>query len=159
METTTDTKSTIMLMEQNLSYKMLFFNIVTTISYAFFCQQWSRACVQSSLRSVPAEVTCCCCHHCWNAQWGGEQCSHQFFGLHKQFSKSQWMRCFPCKGIQCHPFASSAHFHVRHHPVRVPLCCHLSHGNNMEWDIGGKVQPLLPYQHHQPLKLWVNIIK
>ena len=108
METTTDSKSTIMLMEQNLSYKMLFFNIVTTISYAFFCQQWSRACVQSSLRSVPAEVACCCCHHCWNAQWGGEQCSHQFFGLHKQFSKSQWMRCFPCKGIQCHPFASSA---------------------------------------------------
>ena len=33
METTTDSKSTIMLMEQNLSYKMLFFNIVTAISY------------------------------------------------------------------------------------------------------------------------------
>ena len=24
-----------------------------------------------------------------------------------------------------------SHFHVKHHFVRLPLCCHLSHGNNM----------------------------
>jgi len=37
------------------------------------------------------------------------------------------------------------HFHVSHHSVRLPLCCHLSHGNKMEQYVGGKVQPLLPY--------------
>ena len=41
METTTDTQSTIMLLlleiltEKTLRYKTLFFNVVTTISYAF----------------------------------------------------------------------------------------------------------------------------
>ena len=35
------------------------------------------------------------------------------------------------------------HFHVRHHFVRLPLCCHLSHGNNMQWNIGGNVYPLV----------------
>jgi len=40
------------------------------------------------------------------------------------------------------------HFHVRHHSVPLPLCCHLSHCNNMEWNIGGRVQPLLPYHQH-----------
>jgi len=39
------------------------------------------------------------------------------------------------------------HFHVRCHSV----CCHLSHGNKMQGDIGGKVQPLLPYYQHPPL--------
>ena len=29
------------------------------------------------------------------------------------------------------------HFHVRCHFVRLPLCCHLSCGNNMEQRIGG----------------------
>ena len=33
----------------------------------------------------------------------------------------------------------SPRFHVRHHCVRVPLCCHLSHSNNRERDIGEKV--------------------
>ena len=46
------------------------------------------------------------------------------------------------------------YFHVRHHCVRVPLRCHLSHSNNMERDIGGKVQPLLPYHQHPLLMLW-----
>jgi len=29
----------------------------------------------------------------------------------------------------------------------------------MEWDIGRKVQPLLPYHQQPPLMLWVSIIK
>jgi len=37
------------------------------------------------------------------------------------------------------------YFHVRHHSVRVLLCCHLSHGNNMQLDVGVNIQPLLPY--------------
>jgi len=46
------------------------------------------------------------------------------------------------------------HFHVRCQSVRLPLCCHLSHGNNMEWDIVGKVQPLLSYHQHRLTTLW-----
>ena len=30
-------------------------------------------------------------------------------------------------------------FHVRRHSVTLPLCCHLSHGNKIQRDIGGKV--------------------
>jgi len=29
----------------------------------------------------------------------------------------------------------------------------------MEWDVGGKVQPLLPSQHHLPLTSWADTIK
>ena len=43
------------------------------------------------------------------------------------------------------------HFHVRCHSVRLPLCCHLSHGNKTWWNIDGKVQPLLPYHRDLPL--------
>ena len=40
----------------------------------------------------------------------------------------------------------------------VPLCCHLSHSNSTEWDIGGKVPLLLPYYHHHPLLIsWADI--
>jgi len=51
------------------------------------------------------------------------------------------------------------HFHVRCQSVRLSLCWHLSHGNKMQWDIGGKAQPLLPYHQHPPLMSWTNIIK
>ena len=40
------------------------------------------------------------------------------------------------------------HFHVTHHCVTVTFCCHVSHSDNMLWNIGGKVQPLLPYHQH-----------
>jgi len=42
-----------------------------------------------------------------------------------------------------------SHFHVSCHSVRLPLCHHLSHGNKMKQNIGGKAQSLLPYQHHK----------
>jgi len=51
------------------------------------------------------------------------------------------------------------HFHVRPPCVRLPLCCHLSHCNNMKWNIGGKVQPPLPSHQHPPLISWASIIK
>ena len=47
------------------------------------------------------------------------------------------------------------HFHVGCQFPSLPLCSHLSHSNKMEWDTGGKVQPLLPY-HHLPLISWTN---
>ena len=70
--------------------------------------------------------------------------------------------------IKCHFFLMQEfsdipllhmYFHVRGHFVRLPLCCHQSHGNSMQQNIGGKVQPLLPYHQHLPLTLWTNIIK
>ena len=42
------------------------------------------------------------------------------------------------------------HLYVRDHLVRLPLCCHLSHSNNMECNIGEKVGPLLPYHQLSP---------
>ena len=49
------------------------------------------------------------------------------------------------------------HFHARHHLVRPHLCCHLSHSN--KWNVGGKVQSLLPSHQHLLLILSINIIK
>ena len=58
-------------------------------------------------------------------------------------------------------FSSTAllhpHFHVRRHSVRVPLCCHLSHSNNMPRNAGGKVQPLLLSHQQSPLTSWADI--
>ena len=51
------------------------------------------------------------------------------------------------------------HFHIRRHFVRLLLCCHLSHGNKIQWNTGRKVQPLLSYHQHLPLMSWANIIK
>ena len=47
----------------------------------------------------------------------------------------------------------NTHFLVRCHVVRLPLCCHLSHSNKMQQNIGKKVQPLLPYYQHLPLNV------
>ena len=66
-------------------------------------------------------------------------------------SNSQWMSV---GAVYFHTGKlNSAHllcmpFHLRCHCVRLSLCCHLSHGNKMEWNIGGNVQPLLPYHQH-----------
>lgn len=51
------------------------------------------------------------------------------------------------------------HFHVRCHSIRLALCCHLSLGNKMEQNGGGKVQPLPPYCQHPPLMPWAHLIK
>ena len=51
------------------------------------------------------------------------------------------------------------HFHVRCQCVRPLLCCHLSHGNKMEQNIGVKCPPLLLHHQDLPLMSWSNIIK
>ena len=63
------------------------------------------------------------------------------------------MEKFNCTSL-LHP-----HSHVRCHSVRLTLCCHLSHGNKMQQNIGRKVQPLPPHHQHLPLMSWANIIK
>ena len=78
-------------------------------------------------------------------------CSHPLFGLHQHSASvilSTWMTsashlCSICTSIS----------------VRLPLCCHLSHDNEMERDIGEKVQPLLPSHQYPPPMLWASIIK
>ena len=36
------------------------------------------------------------------------------------------------------------HFYVRHHFVRLPLCCHLSHSNKIQWSIGSASTAIPP---------------
>lgn len=45
------------------------------------------------------------------------------------------------------------HFHVRCHFVRLSLCYHLFHGNKIEQNISGKVQPLLPNRQYPPTEI------
>ena len=52
-----------------------------------------------------------------------------------------------------------AYFHIRHHSVRLPLCCYLSHSNNTLQNISRKVQSLLLSHQHPYLTWWANIIK
>jgi len=72
-------------------------------------------------------------------------CSHQLFGL-CQCSASV-SECHWCPFCHVEKFSHTSVFHpyfqVRHHSVRLPLCCHLLYGNEMERDSGGKVQHLL----------------
>ena len=76
-------------------------------------------------------------HSC---HWGFLHFLHQF-----QFCRAE-------------PLLLHCHFHVKHHCISHPLRCLPSCGNKIEWNIGGKVEPLLPHQH-PPLMLWANTIK
>ena len=59
--------------------------------------------------------------------------SHPLFGLHKHSKAS--VNISGCHFLRTEESSSSPllhmHFHVRHHSVRLPLCCHLLHSNNM----------------------------
>src|SRR5258705_12044713 len=50
-------------------------------------------------------------------------------------------------------------FHVIRHLVRLPPPLPSGLRQQNLWDIGGKVQPLLPDHLHPPLTSWTNIIK
>ena len=97
-------------MEQSLSYKTRFFNIVTT-SRSAFCQWWKGACMPWPLKSAAVEVTHCHHSHCQNAPPTTSLCSHPLVGLHKcsaSVNECQWVSSFLHGGIQWHTFASSA---------------------------------------------------
>jgi len=75
------------------------------------------------------------------------------------FSKHQWMArgaIFFCMEESSSTLLLHTHFHSRHHfvilPV-LPLCCNLSHGNNV-----GNVQSLLAYHQHPHMMQCANII-
>lgn len=88
-------------------------------------------------------------------------CSHPPFGLHKHsptINERQRVQLYSCMEEFNDTSFLHLHFHVRCHSVRLPLCCHLSHDDKMEWNIGGKVQLLLLYHQHPPMILWANRI-
>ena len=139
------------LLEQIHSYRTSFVITVTTVSYALLPTMnkslhamlvkiyASRADLLSSLLKSAT--------HCFTVLISTvrppEACS-----------KLQWM---PAGAIFFHmeEFSDtlSLHtcFHVRCHSVRLSLCCPLSQGNKMKWNIGGKVHPLLTCHHQLPL--------
>ena len=115
----------------------LFFNIATAIRYTyFFSQQRTRACLPFLQTSVPAKVTHYHCCHCCNAP-PTSPCAHIHclvsINLQRALINVNGHHFFLVEELSCtsllHP-----HFCVRHHFVRLLLCCHLSHS---------QVQPLL----------------
>jgi len=76
------------------------------------------------------------------------------------FSKCQWMTVGAIISSYSDTPLLNAFFHLKCHSVKLPLCCHLSHNNEIKWSIGGKVISLLPYHYNQmPPMLWANIIR
>ena len=102
-----------------------------------------------------------CCHRCWNTP-PTPYCAHIhcLVSINIQqvlMNVSGWH--FFCMEEFSDTPSLHLHFHIRHHSVKLPPCCHLSHGSKMEWNIGGNVKPLLPYHQHPPLTSRANIIR
>lgn len=147
------------LIQQIFRYKTLFFNTVITISW-FVSMNWLRC---SSFYDVITEYGC--------AEYGNMACLFTSLlptaEMHLPRPHCANSHCSASRNVQqvlmnangCHfvcreefnsTFLLHIYFHVRHRPVRLPLCCHLLHGNKTQQNIGQKVQPLLP--HH--ICLW-----
>jgi len=105
------------LIQQVLSYKTLFANIVTTISCAFLPAV--KKCLHAKLVEICMaawNIAClphCCCH-CGNTSPTSSLCSYPLFDLHSVFGlqkhsasidECQWVLSFPYGGIQHHTFA------------------------------------------------------
>ena len=109
---------------------------VTTISYVF---SPVMNCMPSSHKSALVEVTHCWYHQCWNAL---PHCAHVHW-LVSRNAQQVSMSVNGCHFFHMEEFSATPllhlHFHIRYRSVRVPLCCHLSHGNKMQWNIGRKV--------------------
>jgi len=72
------------------------------------------------------------------------------------FTKHQWMSVGASFSIWRN---SVTHLCFKHTSmldttVRLPLCCYLSHSNKVKQNIGGNVQPLLPYDQHLQERHW-----
>ena len=131
METTTSTKSTIAL--RIPSYKTLFFNLVTTISCAF------SPVTNKSLNTTLVKIC---------TSRGGPCGDSNTAKMHHSLLHHPHIHCLVSISVQqvlisvsgclffhMEEFSDTPllniHFHVRCHCVRLPLCCHLSRGNNM----------------------------
>ena len=159
METTKDTESTVALFDRKLSS--------TTGYFSAYSPPWAMV-------SFAREGQEPACHTCNNLR--GDLLFHSCYDgviaeMHHPLLHRAHDHCLVSRNIQqslmnanvCHFFFMEefsdmpllqTHFSVRSCCVRLPLCCHLSHGNNTQWKIGERIQPLLPYYRHPPLTLW-----
>ena len=155
MENTTDTKSTTTLFDRaNSQLQNTIFQQSPPLAMHFH-QWWTRACMLHSSKSAAEEMTHCHCHHCWNAPPPASLCSHCcLVSINIQQALMEVNRCnfFHMEEFSATPLLHP-HYHDRCHSVRLPLCGHLLHDSNMEWNVGRKVQPLLSYHKHLPLML------
>jgi len=160
METTTDTKST----------RILFGRANLQLQNTVFQNSHHRELYASA--GCDQEPAC----HSLRDMCGHPECSLSFTSLSpllKHSAHCAHIQCLVSINVQqasrnihgCHYFCLEefsdtpslyTHFHVRCYFVRVPLCCHLSHGNKTEQNVGGKVHPPLLHHHHLPLILWAN---
>ena len=71
----------------------------------------------------------CASYHCWNPPPIIPLCSHPLFGLHTCLASVDEYHWLPFSSTWRNSVIPLLHryFHVRCHPVRLPLCCHLSH--------------------------------
>jgi len=120
-------------------YKTLFFNTVTTVSFAFLpaMKKTQYAVLVTTCTSGTVATS--------RTLPTASLYSHPLFSLHRCSASIHGCQWVP---FQFHPFASPAF------PYQTPLF-----SNKMQWKTGGKVKLPLPYHHHLPLMLWANIIK
>jgi len=143
------------LIEQIFGLEHYFFSMWTLPLAMHFWQQWTTACVPLSWKCTSRgepllPLLKCTIHHLivliptvWTLY---------------VFSNVTGCLFFLCGGIHWLSLLHM-HFHVRHHFVRLPLCCHLLlHNSNMEWNIGRKVQLLLPCHQQPPVTSQTNLI-
>ena len=114
------------MIEQILSYKTLFSNTVTSISYAV-----------SPAEQKPA---CCACNNQQALMNGSGQ---HFFSTQRH---SMTQLCNTCTSMSDSILSDCP-------------SADMLHGNKMEENIGGEVQPLLSYHQHPALTLCANIRK
>jgi len=116
---------------------MLFFSTVTAINYAFspamnknLHAMLIKICM--AVWNVPCLSCCCCC--CWNTPPPHCAHIHCLVSINVQQASTNVSGCnFFCMEEFSDVPLLYTHFHVRHPSIRLPLCCHLSHGNNMEY--------------------------
>ena len=114
------------------SYKTLFFNIVTTINYAFW-PAVNRSLHATVINICTAEMIRCCCHHCRNAPPTASLCLRPLVvSINIQQVSMNVSLCyfFHLEEFNFTPLLHTL-FHVRRYSVRLPLYCHLSYSNNM----------------------------
>ena len=135
------------------SYKTIFFNTVNTISlHVFTSSEQEPACNTCKYlhkSTVTAET-----HHPL------PHCAHIHCLVSTKIQQES-MNVNECNSFCVEEFRSTyllrKHFHIRCHFVRLLFSCHLSHGNNIIWNIGENIQPLLLYLQHPFSVSRVNI--
>jgi len=102
METRTDTKRTISLFDRtNSQLQIIFFNIATTISFAFLPAR--NKSLHATLTKICTAICnmawlSCPCHHCCNTIRTVSLCSHPLLSLHKysaRIDECHWVPFFP----------------------------------------------------------------